>query len=413
MSLTNAAIAELHQLQTECEGILKLSTIGRSEQKRADLLLSRMSSIRSTGVSSDELIRTVATAQARSLGVSAPTFSTRTPEARLYQRWLTGKTTDAELRATTLVTKAENTPTLGYTQGQLGGFTVPMEYHRQIVEGQKLVSPLLNPDVVTVVQEDSYTLRPLQIPEFDLSQVVAVKIGEINQESPASVPTIAQPLLNKFAYRSAFDYSREFDEDAEGYTDGAFDILSRANGIALARGINADLIYGDGSTGPQGIVVGSSDSGVVTAASNTVGYNDLVDLFYSIDPIYRESEKAAFLVSDAVHKQIRKLKDGNQRPLFKTSDGILNIFGKPCYIAPDLPLYNPSLGTQAAGSFAVFGDLSKYVVHCSAVLQRKLMELPGLIEFGKIRLHSLQMVDAVVCNPSPSLPAIVSARLKA
>lgn len=413
MSLSTAAIAELHQCQTECEGILHQSAVSRSDQKRADILISRMAAIRQTGVSSDELLRTVATSQARHLGLSAPQFRTDTPEMRLYKRWLSGTATETELRSSTLITKAENAPALGYSQGPLGGFTVPMEYHAQIVEGQKLVSPLLNSSIVTLVQETGYTLRPLQIPEFDLSGVVATKVGEVSQESPAAVPVIAQPLLNKFAYRSAFDYSREFDEDAEGYNGGAIDILSRANGIALGRAINQDLIWGSGTDSPQGIVVGASDSGIVTAASNKVGYDDLVELFYSIDPIYRESPKAAFLVSDAVHKQIRSLKDDQHRPLFKTSDGILNIFGKPCYTAPDLPLYNPSLGTQAAGTFAVWGDLSKYVVHCSAVLQRRLTQLPGLTEYGKCRLHSLQLCDAVVANPSPSLPAIVTARLRA
>lgn len=410
-TLTQAAIREIYSLQNECETILRSDTVTRAAQKRADAIINRIASVRATGLSSDEMNRSLASSMAREIGVRTPTFRTESPEARLYQRWLTGKATDQELRASTFITNAENSPVLAYTEGTLGGFTVPMQYHAQIVEGQKLVSPLLNPDVCTVIQEENYSLRPLQIPEFDLSGVVATKVGETNQESPASVPAIAQPLLNKFTYRSAFDYSYEFDEDAEGYSNGALDILSRANGTALGRGINADLINGDGTTGPQGIIH-ATDSGVVTAAANTVAHDDLSNVFYSIDRIYRNSPRCAWLVTDAIEKQIRNMKDLNDRPLFPTADGILSVFGKPVYTAPDLPLYNASLGTQLAGSLAVFGDLSKYVVHVSAVLQRRLTQLPGLIEYGKCRLHSLQMVDAVVCNPSPSLPAIVTARLK-
>lgn len=415
MSLTNAAIAELHQLQTECEGILKLSTIGRSEQKRADLLLSRMSSIRSTGVSLDELIRTVATAQARSLGVSAPTFSTRTPEARLYQRWLAGKATDAELRATTLVTKAESTPGISYSVGDNLGFVVPMQYASDIVEGMKLTDPLLDDAVVTVVRENDYSLGPLQIPGWDLSSVKAVKVGENVQETAATIPTLNQPLLNKFGYRTAFDMSIEFEEDAvTAYGVDTVSALSRAQGIAIARGVGADLVNGDGSTAPQGIVTGATDSGITTTTTGSIVHDDLSNVFYSVNRIYRNSPKCGWLVSDAVEKLVRNAKDSNNRPLFPTSDGVLQVFGKPVYVCPSLPLYNASLGTQAAGSFCIFGDLSHYVVHASAVLQRRFTQSPGLIEFGKVRFHSLILVDAVLNDPTSGASApIVSARLKA
>jgi HK97 family phage major capsid protein len=374
-----------------------------------------MSAIRSTGVSSDELIRTVATGQARSLGVGAPTFRTESPEARLYQRWLAGKATDAELRATTLVTKAENTPGITYSAGDNLGFIVPMEYHADIVEGMKLADPLLDSDIVTVIQENDYSLRPLQVPGWDLSSVKAVKVGENVQESAATIPTLNQPLLNKFGYRTAFDMSQEFEEDAlTSYGSDPVAALSRAQGIAIARGVGADLVNGDGATGPQGIVTGATDSGIVTANTGSIVHDDLSSVFYAVNRIYRNSPKCGWLVSDAVEKQIRNAKDTSNRPLFPTSDGVLQVFGKPVYVCPSLPLYNPSLGTQAAGSFCVFGDLSHYVVHASAVLQRRFTQSPGLIEFGKVRFHSLILVDAVLNDPTSGASApIVSARLKA
>jgi HK97 family phage major capsid protein len=221
-----------------------------------------------------------------------------------------------------------------------------------------------------------------------------------------------QPLLNTFRFNVSFNASRDWEEDAvTGYGADPIDALARANGVALARGINTYLINGDGTTGPQGIL-NAHDSGVVTAATNQVAHDDFSNVFYSIDRVYRNSPKCAWLVSDAVEKQIRNLKDSTGRPLYHMAGDVLQVFGKPVYVAPDLPNYNPSLGTQAAGSFCVFGDISKFVVHASAVLQRRFTQTPGLIEAGLVRFHSQQLIDAVVCNPSPSgTPAIVTARL--
>ena len=380
-----------------------------------------MSAIRATGLGSTELSQIVATQQARELGVAAPTFRThqKSPEARAYAKWLRGASEEEirkEVRTVpSLVTGGDaGLPALSYSEGPNMGFVVPMEYHKEIIEGQALYSPLLDPDVCTVVQEPTFIHRPLQIPEWDLSQVSAVLLGEIDGQTPSAIPTLMQPLLNTFRFNVSFNMSTEWEQDAvTGYGADPIDALARANGVALARGINRYLINGDGTTGPQGILH-AADSGVVTASSNVVDYDSLVDVLYSVDPVYRDAPKTAFLVSDAVHKQIRKLKDSANRPLFKTSDGILQVLGKPCHIAPDLPAYNPSLGTQAAGSFCVFGDLSKYVIHASAVLQRRFTQTPGLVEAGMVRFHSQQLIDAVVCNPSPSgTPAIVTARLKA
>jgi len=409
--LTNAAVAELHSLQIEARSLLNGNS-NRADLKRADLIIAKMASIRSTGRSSDELIRTLMTEQARSLNLPAPKFNTDEPEVRLYKRWLTGKATDTELRASTFVTNV--TPTIGYSDGPAGGFVVPMQYHADIVEGLKLADPLFNPDIVSVIQEPNYSLRPLQLPGWDLSTVKAVKVGENMQESAGTIPTINQPLLNKFGYRTAFDVSAEFEEDAVTAYGDAVAALSRAQGIAIARGVGADLVNGDGATGPEGILTGSADSGVTTANTGSLVHDDFTGVFFSVDKIYRDAPKAAWLVNDAVLKQIANAKDGAQRPLFDSKDGVYYIQGKPVYVCPSLPLYNPSLGEQAAGSFCVFGDLSHFYVHASAVLQRRFWQTPGLVEYGKVRFHSLILVDAVVNDPTDGASApIVSARLKA
>ena len=414
-TLSNAAIAEIHQLQRQAERIISTPGITRGDAKRADVLIARISSIRATGKSSDELMQIVATKQAEELGVEAPEFrKAPTAEQRLFKRFLTGSPDseiEKEARATTFTV---GTSALGYSSGSTGGYLVPQQYMGDVREGMALADPLLDASIVTLVQEPDYSLRPMSIPGWDLSSAAAVQVGEISQESPSNIPTLSTELLNKFGYRVAFDMSTEFEEDASTAYGDPVAALMRANGIAIARGVGADLVNGDGATAPQGIVTGAHDSGVTTASLGSVSHDDLSAVFYSVNPIYRNAPKCAWLVNDAVHKQLANAKDGNQRPLFQSKEGVLQVFDKPVHICPSLPAYNASLGTQKPGSFAVFGDLSAYVVHSSSVLTRRLTQVPGLVEYSKVRVHSLIMVDAIVNDPTAgALPAIVSARLHA
>lgn len=413
MNLTPAAIREIHNLQKECERILAQTTVSRSDGKRADILISQIASIRATGVSTDERNETLANELAREIGAPHTDFSKRKSHAqKIYKRFLQGASEvelQKELRATTFVA---GTQSLGYTQGTAGGFLVPSEYHKDIREGMSAADPLLDAEVVTLVQEENYALRPLSLPGWDLSTAAAVKVGEIAQHGGDAIPTLTTKLLNNFAYRIAFDASTEWEEDSSSSYGDPMAALSRAQGVAIARGVGADLVNGDGTTGPQGIVTGSADSGVVTGALGAISFTDFSNVFFAVNKIYRESSKAAWLVNDAVMKQIRNAKDSSNRPLFPVHKGIVKIYGAPVLTCPSLPAYNASLGTQSAGSFCVFGDLSAFTVHASAVLARRLTQVPGLVEYGKVRLHSLIMVDAAVNDPTAgALPPIVTARL--
>jgi len=414
MSMSPAALREVFHLQCEASDLLALRNLTGEQRKRADLIMAKISSIRQTGLSGDEVRQQVANEMAREIGVRPTKFSTSSNEQRahesLFKKFLQGENVEREARATTFV---GGTQSITYTEGPQGGFLVPTSFYEQAAEGMAATDPLLDPSVVTVIQEPDYQLRPLSLPGWDLSEVAAVKVGENVQEGAANIPTLSTKLLNKFGYRIAFDASLEWDEDEEAYGD-PLAAMGRATGIALARGTGQDLVNGDGSSAPQGIVTGAADSGVTTANTGKVVLGDFTNVFFSVNKIYRESAKCGWLVNDAVAKQIANAVDDQHRPLFPVVDGVTRILGKPVYTCPSLPQYNASLGTQAAGSFCVFGDLSHYYVHASSILMRRLLQVPGLIEYGKCRYHALQLVDAVLHDPTDgALAPIVSARLKA
>jgi HK97 family phage major capsid protein len=403
MSMSPAAIREAYSLQQQAKQLASKSVITRSDQKKVDALLAQISNIKQVGLSTDEIRQNLADQYGREIGVDQQAHE------KLFRDFLRGThDTELEQRASTFVS-GQQTPI--FSAGLQGGVLVPIKFQQNVTEGLAATDPLLDENVVGLVQEPSFTLPPLTVPGFDLSSIAAVKVGETSQQNAQTIPVIDSKMLNRYTYRVSLAASIEFEEDSKAY-GSAENAMARAFGIAFARGIGADLVNGDGSTTPQGIVTGAADSGVTTVNAGKVVLGDFTNVFYSVNKAYRESDRAAWLVNDGVAKMISNAVDDQHRPLFPVVDGVTRILGKPVYVTPSLPAYNASLGTQAAGSFCVFGDLSHYVVHASTMYMRRRINTPGFIEYGKTLYTGLLMVDAVVHDPTDgALPPVVTARL--
>lgn len=403
--MTAEGLKEIFQLQREMDGLLAQEHVSKEQRKRCDVLMSKIASIRDMGMSTDQAHRALAAEFGKEIEQRDENAQAHED---LFRRYLRGEDIDSERRAAPFVA---GTQTISYSAGQNGGFLVPQKFYEAAAEGMALTDPLLDENIVTVISEPDFQLRPITIPGWDLSHVAAVKVAETGTYTAVDALNVNGFLLNKYTYRAAFDASLEFDVDAKAYGD-PYTALGRACGIAMARGIGQDLVNGNGTSAPQGVLTAATDSGVTTANSGKLVLGDFTNVFYSVNKVYRNSPKAAWVVSDGVMKMISNATDNNGRPLFPVEDGVVRILGKPVYVAPSLPAYNPSLGTQAPGSFAVFGDLSHYYVHASNILFRRLLQVPGLIENGKVRYLALQMVDAVLNDPTDgALPPIVTSRL--
>jgi HK97 family phage major capsid protein len=187
--------------------------------------------------------------------------------------------------------------------------------------------------------------------------------------------------------------------------------MALAYGIGFARGIGSDLVNGNGITAPTGILNGLSAT--VTAANNgKLVLDDFTNVFFSVNAIYRESPKCAWLMNDAAYKLARNATDSSGRPLLDISTGRTFLLGKPVYISPSLPSYNASLGEQNPGSFCVFGDLSHYYVHNTTLFLRRRLQAVGYVEFGKALYTGLMGVDSILHDPTNgALPPIVAAAL--
>jgi HK97 family phage major capsid protein len=410
--MTPAAMREAYSLQQQATRIASQSVVTRSDAKKIDELLARIANLKQIGYSTDEMRQHLGTELAREIGGSV--LRAREAHEQIFRMYM-GKKSDSEI-ATAIAENRDfqaGQATPAFTQGPSGGFLVPMSFQKNVAEGLAAVDPLLDPAICNVVQETDFTLRPLQLPGWDLSTIAAVKVTEAAQQGTSVAPGITQQLLNKYTYRLSLGASLEWEEDQRAF-DSAMAAMGRSFGIGFARGIGADLVNGDGANAPQGIVTGAADSGVTTANQGKLVLGDFTNVFYSVNKAYRESDKAAWLVNDAVAKMVSNCVDDQHRPLFPVVDGVTQILGKPVYVTPSLPAYNASLGTQAAGSFCVFGDLSHFTVHVSTMYLRRRLQLPGYIENGKALFTGLIMADAVLHDPTDgNMPPLVAARLHA
>lgn len=167
-------------------------------------------------------------------------------------------------------------------------------------------------------------------------------------------------------------------------------LLGDLLGERLGR-IQADhFTTGTGSSQPEGVVTGSS-AGVTAASATAIAVDDLLGLVHSLDRAYRP--KAQFMVNDAILLAIRKLKDGQQRPILSES----YIVGEPDRILGYPVIVNNSMvGTMAATNKTVlFGDFSKFVVRDALDIQVIRMD-ERFGEYGQVAFSAHQRTDSKV-----------------
>ncbi len=145
-------------------------------------------------------------------------------------------------------------------------------------------------------------------------------------------------------------------------------------GERLGRLYNQKCTVGTGSGEPTGIVTASVTAGntytMPTGETATVSYNDLVNLEHAVDPAYRYNPATRWMFSDNMLKLIKKLVDGNNRPLwqpgltasFRDGAAVDLVAAKPTIL--DHPyIINQDMATPAANADTIlFGDMAVFKV---------------------------------------------------
>lgn len=142
----------------------------------------------------------------------------------------------------------------------------------------------------------------------------------------------------------------KFDEDF--VRDASFpfsDYLMGRFAKVVGRTEEHAFIAGTGAKMPTGIT--HPEKGAeIAVTSKDLSYDDVISLFFSLDPEYRAN--ARFIMNDKTALKLRTLKDGNGNYLWRSTDD--TILGKPVTISNFMP------DAEAGNIPVVFGDMSYY-----------------------------------------------------
>jgi len=240
----------------------------------------------------------------------------------------------------------------GVGTGAAGGYTVPPAFRQKIIERISMVASMRQ--LAEVITTDTGANLPW--PTVDETGVEGAIIGENTAVSEQDV-TYGQNSLDAYMYTSKIvRASLQLLQD-NGFGFEAW--LAKALGARIGRIQNRHFTVGTGTGQPDGLFT-SASVGKVAAAVAAVTYDELVDLTESIDPAYLEGGELRFIMSQTTRGMVRKLKDGQNRPLWEPSlqaGAPSTLMGYGVTLNNYVPV--PATGAKSVG----FGDVREaYVV---------------------------------------------------
>jgi len=180
--------------------------------------------------------------------------------------------------------------------------------------------------------------------------------------------TFGNTDLSAYTYATLVKVSEQLAQDED--VDLA-SYLVELLGERIARITNAALTTGDGSSKPNGVVTAAT-TGKTTASATAITDEELIDLFYSVDPAYRMGENVKWMMNDTVHSYIRKLgliAAENYNPISFDQTGTMYILGKEVKINQDM-----SSAITTGLTTVLFGDFSGYMVRTAGGLNIKRLD---------------------------------------
>lgn len=256
--------------------------------------------------------------------------------------------------------------TMSTTTNTQGGYTVQTEVQKTVLDALKAFGGMRS--VATVIQTGQG--NPINYPTSDGTS----ETGEIipqNTTATAADPSFGMVALNVYKFSSKiiavpFELLQDSEVDVEAF------VIKRAT-TRLGRITNTKFTVGlgDGSSEPNGIITAATAG--VTAGNGTsqvtaIVYDSLIDMQHSVDPAYRESGECKWMMHDSSVKVIRKIKDGQSRPIFVPGwDFAIPTGGKagkiPDSLLGDPIQVNQDMAVMAASAKSIaYGKLNEYTI---------------------------------------------------
>lgn len=246
--------------------------------------------------------------------------------------------------------------TTSTTTGSEGGYTVQTDVARELQNALKAFGGVRSvADVFTTDQGN-----PMNYPTSDGTSETGELIAE-NTTATSADPTFGTVALNVYKFSSKivavpFELLQDSSIDIEAFVRGR--LAER-----IARVMNTYFTTGSGTSQPRGVVTAAGSGKVgTTGQTTTVIYDDLIDLQHSVDPAYR-MRGCKFMMADSALKIIRKLKDGQSRPIFVPGYESGRPGGEPDTLLGSPIVINQDMAAMAANAKSIlFGDFSFYKI---------------------------------------------------
>lgn len=266
-----------------------------------------------------------------------------------------------------------------------GGFTVPDEFERRLIQG--LEENNIFRQMAHVIRTSSGT-RKIPIAN-DTMEASWIDEGE---EIPETTTKFAQTTLSAYKMGAMIRVSNEL------LNDSAFDIaayIADRFGKAMGRAEEKAFIVGTGDKQPTGLLndtVGA-ETGATAASSTAVTFDDIFKLYYSLKSPYRA--KASFLCNEELLLQLMMLKDGQGNYIWRPALDVGKpdtILGRPIYTSGFMP------GVARGNKVMTFGDYSYYwVADRASRTFRRLNEL--FASTDQVGFMTTQRVDGKLILP--------------
>ena len=274
---------------------------------------------------------------------------------------------------------------LSVGENEEGGYTVPDEFERRLVQG--LEDNNIFRKMAHVIKTSSGT-RKIPIAN-DTMEASWVDEGE---PIPETSTRFKQTTLSAYKMGAVVKVSNEL------LSDSAFDIASYiAERFGKTMGLTEEksFIIGTGDKQPTGILHETlgAELGVTAGSQTSVTFDDIFKLYYSLKAPYRS--KAAFLCNEELLLQLMTLKDGQGNYIWKPSLDIAKpdtILGRPIYTSAYMP------GVSKGQKVMTFGDYSYYwVADRASRIFKRLNELYAVTD--QVGFVTTQRVDGKLILP--------------
>lgn len=256
--------------------------------------------------------------------------------------------------------------TMSTTTNSEGGFTVATEVATGVIDALKAYGGMRRVGDVLVTESGA----PMSYPTSDGTSEEGELVVENASATDADVVfgTVALPVY-KFS-------SKVVTVPIELLQDSSVDIeafVRQRLVTRLGRITNRLFTTGTGTGQPNGVATAATIG--VTAANGTsqvtaVIYDSLVNLQHSVDPAYREAGTCSWMFNDTTLREIRKMKDSQNRPIFVPGYEVGNPGGDPDRLLGSPIVINQAVANMAASARSIlFGDFKGYKIRDAMALE--------------------------------------------